>query len=404
MSEAGFYVFLVIVELFMIVMPILLVIRRKSEYIDKRDWKPLVILAVVNIVTATLQIFSLSPLWGITFERSCIISPLALPMTIFTFVGIYFMRCLRLFRDYYYNQTKSRSGKVLDGFEKFLLKGFITRRKSLKAARRKDSSNTSSSFLLNVTKTSGSWKRAIGIPLAIVLFGFVFGSIYGGYKCVNALPIVFTMVSLYAIMTLTFFILLRKVKDPYFVKFEMLASSVLFIVLILASGGQYAVLGKNKNPSEVDVALPGIYPLIIVIMSNVLSYLMPVVLSFKSKNIIAKEGGTKSSDIKSILHNKQECAEFLKLCADYFVLENALFLQAYDNVKLSPTEDGLKMLYKEFIQSGATNELNINGALRSKVRLNLENPLEVQLQLMDVVEKQISKLLEENILRHYLDD
>ncbi len=366
-------------------------LRRDSVYIQKRDYKPLLALAIVNVSTAGLQIANLAPIWGLKFERDCHISVFTLPMSIFTFVGVYMMRCISLFKIYYYNQTKARGSKLLDGMEKALLRNYIRRAGS-------QSSVGSDSLVLNVNKDSSTWRRAIGIPAGIALFGALFGLAYGGYKevCPSVLPIVFTMVSLYALMTFIFFILLRKVKDPYWVKGEMLAGSVIFVVLILASGGQYASLGKNKNPTPAESALPGIHPLIIVIMSNTLSFLMPVLLSFRK--IVSR-----STDVKSILRNKVEWTEFVKICADYFVLENALFMQHYDKVKQTPTSDSIYKLYKEFIISGSPNEINISGTLRNKIKSSLDSPQIDLMALLDQVEKQVIKNLEENVMRYYVE-
>eukprot|EP00835_Amoeboradix_gromovi_P001766 NODE_88_length_21932_cov_0.317867.p4 type:complete len:399 gc:universal NODE_88_length_21932_cov_0.317867:15465-14269(-) len=392
MFSDGFYVFFVFIVIYHVVGPIALIYRRHSVYIEKRDWKPLMVLSVVNLFTAVSTFLNLSPLWGIAVrEKSCILTAFSLPMSIFTFVGIYFMRCLFLFKLYYYNQTKVLGYKNLDGFEKSLLSRYVTKRGSGS----KSANQSSDSMNLQVKKASGGWKRAIGIPMIIILFGFVFGAAYSGFRCVDTLPIIFTMVSLYTIMTFTFFVLLRKVKDPYLVKFEMLASSLLFFVLIFASGAHFALLGKMKNPSAADTALPGIYPFIIVIMSNTLSFIMPVVLSYKKKI-------EKSQDIKSLIRNKQEWEAFSKICADYFCLENSLFLFQYDMIKSTPAKESIDMLYNEFIASGSRNEINLSGKLRSKIKSSMDNSVDEIMLNLDLAEKEVIKILEQNVMRYYL--
>lgn len=395
MSRAGFIASYILIELFMIVVPILFFMRRDREVIAKRDWKPLIILVFVNIYTCSRQIRSLAPLFGIPpFESKVVPSVYSVPMATFPFVGIYMMRAYRLFKDYYYNQTRVGGYKGFDKLETLLLGNGLQRKPSQASI----GTSTSGSMIFNVSKTSNSWLRGVGIPLGIVLFGFLFGLIYSQFPYQTLLPVTFTMVTLFAINTMTFFIMLRRVHDPYYVKYEMLFSSVVFIILTLASGGQYAALGRIENPTAAQLALPSIHPFIIVISSNLLSFLLPLVASYQKSSIEEK-----STDIKAILRNKTEWKEFQKVCADYFCLENALFIQALEKVKTNATAKGIEMICSEFIVPGAPNELNLSSSLRKKIIQQIKIDAALAIGLLDMAEKEVLKLLQQNIVPHYIE-
>ena len=392
MSEIVAYCFLfVVLQLYHILGAVFVFMRSDSIYIQKRDWKPLLVLSIVNIVSTSIGLIQLAPLFGIKLITDCRAYVFTLPICIFAFFVIYMMRCISLFKLYYYNQTKSGGGKRLDKFEKVLLTKYMKKKESQSSL----ASGFSGSVVFSVSKESNGWLRGLGIPFGVMFLGACFGAAYGGFQCKSTLPIVFVMVVLYTIMTFTFFVILRKVRDPYYVKFEMLTCSVIFIVLILASGAHYGALSGVTDPAKLSV--PNIYSLLSALTSATVGFWMPVYLSYK------KTPG-KSTTVKKIMQSKEEWAEFTKICAEYFVLENILFIQQFTTVKLNPTKESLQMLYNEFIANGSPNELNISGTTRTAIKAAIQGTSDNLVDLFMKVENQVVKNLEENIVKYYVSE
>lgn len=166
----------------------------------------------------------------------------------------------------------------------------------------------------------------------------------------------------------------RKIQDPSYVRLEMIAlliQSGLFLPLI-------SFFSALDPESYLSSLVGGIYCLLSVI--TIFSVSVYSILESKIKH----KQKFVPNDLQEIYLHKESWEKFKKRLARNLCLENATFIEDFDNLKeTDATWEQIKKLYEEYIPNCALNELNLDFKTKKALVLKYESQ---NLQLSDFEE------------------
>ena len=216
---------------------------------------------------------------------------------------------------------------------------------------------------------------------------------YGIYlRCTQSLTsTAYASSALYILMTLYLYISLRKIRDQYLIRFELLACGTVFVLFLI-------LLGISTSVFHVDASITRQFVVAMMMINHLVCFCSPLVVIWRYKQNISTNSTVKLFNIATIWSNPVEKDIFKGICAKYFVIENFMFLEWYDQSKSDI--DCYAIGIQLFVDNGSPYELNIDESLRNKA-LNAITISDFK-SSFDSVKAAVSQMLVENIVPKYL--
>ena len=198
---------------------------------------------------------------------------------------------------------------------------------------------------------------------------------------------------LFVLMTIYLFRSLRNIRDKYLVRFQLLGCGTVYFLFLVSIVITASVSSNLKAIQYVSNYLE----LAVYIINHLISFCCPLLVIWRSKRSKVDNLIEVSSTVTTIWANTKEKALFKVLCAKYFVIENFMFLEWFDQPQSTTAyyARGIQL----FINYGSPYELNIDEQLRNKAMNAI--PLKDIQTAFELIKSAVVQMLTENMIPKY---
>lgn len=419
----------------MFLIPILAFIYfRKTDSINKKGVS-LVLVTLVSsyvlssVLISTLQIFTVQ-------EVSCVVLIITLHTCTPLFIYAYLTRAM----NYVYQQarikqalqTPSSERLKITFIERLSCKYFsIYRRIESRLFTLKSSQNGSRQFLLSNIPTIGIEREnsnfvlllsilpIIAISLVSLVFPFTFFSDYfvNMASCPHAFGLVFVPIELISVFGLIFvpfsIYFISKYKDGLSLKYEMSITLVLEMPIFAV----YVILDSIDNDDFITIN-DTIFIILICYLCLFITVIYPV-------GVILWKKTKKAGDwtiYESYMKDKRTFGEIKLVMAAEFCIENALFIEEYEQLKLlkgkvfggssnmldcnrilndQDIRSGVRKMYNKFVVEGSVLQLNLSSEVVSCAAKDVIN-YDYGLECLDPILKEVHYMVYSNTYRRHI--